>query len=117
MSQSIDITVVVSVFNEAEGIANSYAEFTRVLSAMSESYELIFVNDGSIDDTLSILKPIAETDEHVRVINFSKNFGHESAMIAGIDYARGNAIICMDSDLQHPPVKIPEMVARWKDFI
>lgn len=115
MSQSIDITVVVSVFNEAEGIANSYAEFTRVLSAMSESYELIFVNDGSIDDTLSILKPIAETDEHVRVINFSKNFGHESAMIAGIDYARGNAIICMDSDLQHPPVKIPEMVARWKE--
>lgn len=115
MSQSIDISVVVSVYNEAEGIANSYAEFTRVLSAMPESYELIFVNDGSVDDTLSILKPIAETDEHVRVINFSKNFGHESAMIAGIDYARGNAIICMDSDLQHPPVKIPEMVARWKE--
>ena len=115
MDHSVDISVVVSVYNEAEGIANSYAEFSRVLSAMAESYELIFVNDGSTDATLSILKPIAESDEHVRLINFSKNFGHESAMIAGIDYAKGDAIICMDSDLQHPPVKIPEMVAHWKD--
>ena len=82
---------------------------------MAESYELVFVNDGSTDATLSILKPIAESDEHVKLINFSKNFGHESAMIAGIDYAKGDAIICMDSDLQHPPVKIPDMVARWKD--
>ena len=114
MAQSVDISIVVSVFNEAEGIANSYAEFNRVLSAMAESYELIFVNDGSTDATLSILKPIAESDEHVRLINFSKNFGHESAMIAGIDYAKGSAIICMDSDLQHPPAKIPEMVELWK---
>lgn len=115
MKSSVDISVVVSVFNEAEGIADSYAEFTRVLSAMNRTYELIFVNDGSTDATLSILKPIAESDNNVRVINFSKNFGHESAMIAGIDYAKGDAIICMDSDLQHPPVKIPEMVARWKE--
>ena len=115
MKSSVDISVVVSVFNEAEGIADSYAEFTRVLSAMNRTYELIFVNDGSTDATLSILKPIAESDNNVRVINFSKNFGHESAMIAGIDYAKGDAIICMDSDLQHPPVKIPEMVARWEE--
>lgn len=115
MEKTIDISIVVSVYNEAEGIANSYAEFSRVLSPMAESYELIFVNDGSVDDTLSILKPIAESDEHVRLINFSKNFGHESAMIAGIDYAKGDAIICMDSDLQHPPAKIPEMVNLWKN--
>ena len=114
MEKNIDISVVVSVYNEAEGIANSYAEFNRVLSAMTESYELIFVNDGSVDNTFSILKPIAESDEHVRLINFSKNFGHESAMIAGIVYAKGSAIICMDSDLQHPPAKIPEMVELWK---
>lgn len=115
MKSGVDISVVVSVYNEAEGIAGSYAEFTRVLSAMDCTYELIFVNDGSTDATLSILKPIAESDTNVRVINFSKNFGHESAMIAGIDYAKGDAIICMDSDLQHPPVKIPEMVASWKE--
>ena len=115
MKGGADISVVVSVYNEAEGIAGSYAEFTRVLSAMDCTYELIFVNDGSTDATLSILKPIAESDTNVRVINFSKNFGHESAMIAGIDYAKGDAIICMDSDLQHPPVKIPEMVASWKE--
>ena len=115
MKGGADISVVVSVYNEADGIAGSYAEFTRVLSAMDCTYELIFVNDGSTDATLSILKPIAESDTNVRVINFSKNFGHESAMIAGIDYAKGDAIICMDSDLQHPPVKIPEMVASWKE--
>lgn len=115
MKGGVDISIVVSVYNEAEGIAGSYAEFTRVLSAMDCTYELIFVNDGSTDATLSILKPIAESDSNVRVINFSKNFGHESAMIAGIDYAKGDAIICMDSDLQHPPVKIPEMVASWRE--
>lgn len=114
MDKKIDISIVVSVYNEEAGIAESYKEFSRVLSAMPETYELIFVNDGSSDNSFSILKPFAESDEHVRLINFSKNFGHEAAMIAGIDYAKGDAIICMDSDLQHPPVKIPEMVARWK---
>lgn len=115
MQSHIDISIVVSVFNEEAGIENSYHEFTKVLSAMPESYELIFVNDGSSDKTLSILEPIAKSDTNVRLINFSKNFGHEAAMIAGIDYSHGDAIICMDSDLQHPPTKIPEMVARWKE--
>jgi dolichol-phosphate mannosyltransferase len=115
MQNSIDVSVVVSVYNEEACIASSYTEFNKVLSELQETYELIFVNDGSVDDTLSILQTIVERDEHVRLINFSRNFGHESAMLAGIDYARGNAIICMDSDLQHPPVKIPEMIELWKN--
>lgn len=115
MENSPVLSVVVSVYNEAEGIRLAYEEMTRVLRQMSETYELIFVNDGSTDGSDDILHPIAEDDPNVRLISFSKNFGHEAAMLAGIDYSRGGAVICFDSDLQHPPAKIPEMVARWRD--
>ncbi len=109
------MSVVVSVYNEAEGIRHAYEEMTRVLRQMPETYELIFVDDGSSDGSGDILHPIAEEDPNVRLISFSKNFGHEAAMLAGIDYSRGEAVICLDSDLQHPPAKIPEMLARWRD--
>lgn len=108
------LSVVVSVYNEEEGIQKCYQELTRVLTSLSESYEILFVNDGSTDSTSSVLRPIAESDMRVRMIEFSRNFGHEAAMLAGIDYSRGDAVICMDSDLQHPPAIIPEMVERWR---
>ena len=109
------MSVVVSVYNEAEGICRAYEEMTHVLQQMHESYELIFVDDGSTDGTSDLLRPMAESDAHVRVVTFSKNFGHEAAMLAGIDYSRGDAVVCLDSDLQHPPAAIPGMVARWRD--
>lgn len=109
------LSVVVSVYNEAEGIRLAYEEMTRVLRQMPESYELIFVDDGSTDGTGVLLRPIAESDANVRLVSFSKNFGHEAAMLAGIDYSRGDVVICLDSDLQHPPAMIPDMVARWHD--
>ena len=115
MEDSPVLSVVVSVYNEAEGIRHAYEEMTRVLRQMPETYELIFVDDGSADGSGDILHPIAEDDPTVRLISFSKNFGHEAAMLAGIDYSRGEAVICLDSDLQHPPAKIPEMMARWRD--
>ena len=115
MEESPVLSVVVSVYNEVEGISHAYEEMTRVLQQMPESYELIFVDDGSVDGTGDILRPIAESDANVRLVTFSKNFGHEAAMLAGIDYSRGEAVVCLDSDLQHPPAKIPEMVARWHD--
>lgn len=115
MEENPVLSVVVSVYNEAEGIAQAYEEMTRVLRQMPESYELIFVDDGSTDGTGDLLRPIAESDANVRLVAFSRNFGHESAMLAGIDYSRGEAVVCLDSDLQHPPAKIPEMVARWRD--
>ena len=76
-------------------------------------HELLFVNDGSRDGSLSILRELAAADSHVRLINFSRNFGHEAAMIAGIDYAAGDGIVCMDADLQHPPECIPRILEKF----
>ena len=115
MGDSPVLSVVVSVYNEVEGIRDAYEKMTSVLQQMPESYELVFVDDGSTDGTGGILRPIAESDANVRLVSFSKNFGHEAAMLAGIDYSRGDAVICLDSDLQHPPAMIPDMVARWRD--
>lgn len=108
------LSVVVSVYNEEPALREFYEETGKVLRALPEpwDYELLFVNDGSRDQSLSILREFAASDRHVKVINFSRNFGHEAAMIAGIDYADGDGIICMDADLQHPPEYIPEIVKK-----
>lgn len=114
---NVDLTVVVSTYNEEQGIADFYKALSAELSKLTCSYEILFVNDGSTDKTFDILRGFAAADKKVRIINFSRNYGHESAMIAGIDYSKGNAIICMDSDLQHPPQKIYDMMhMRRKGF-
>lgn len=106
------LSVVVSVYNEEASLREFYAETKKQLTGLSGSWdhEILFVNDGSQDDSLSILHELAGLDPHVRLIHFSRNFGHEAAMIAGIDYAQGDGIICMDADLQHPPECIPQIV-------
>lgn len=114
MNSEIELSVVVSVYNEESGIERCHTELSKVLSSMAIPYEIIYVNDGSVDGTLLKLKNIVLDSKNVRLINFTRNFGHESAMIAGVDYSKGNAVICMDSDLQHPPFKILEMVEKWK---
>lgn len=73
------------------------------------------MNDGSQDDSLKVLLELAAQDDHVKVVSFSRNFGHEAAMIAGIDYARGDGIVCMDADLQHPPSCLPEIVEKLEE--
>ncbi len=105
------ISIVVSTYNEESALPLFYKEACRVLSRISWDYELIFVNDGSQDQTPLLLDQIVREDSKVRVIHLSRNFGHEAAMIAGLDYARGDGVICMDCDLQHPPEKIPEILA------
>ena len=75
-------------------------------------YELVFVNDGSADGSLAILDSLAERDSRVKVVSFSRNFGHEAAMIAGLDYSSGDAVVCMDADLQHPPECIPRILEK-----
>jgi len=97
------LSVVVSVYNEEVVLKSFYKETKQVLDNIEWDYELLFVNDGSMDRSLEILSTLANEDTHVKFISFSRNFGHESAMIAGIDYSSGDAIICMDVDLQHPP--------------
>ncbi|MBF0277214.1 MAG: glycosyltransferase family 2 protein [SAR324 cluster bacterium] len=109
------ISIVAPVFCEEIIIEETYRQLTGVLQAMDHyQYELIFVNDGSTDQTHSILKKIAERDHHLKVISFSRNFGHQMAITAGIEKARGHAVITIDSDLQDPPALIPQMIELWE---
>lgn len=106
------ISIVVSVYNEEQSLPLFYQTAKQVLDSVSWDYELLFVNDGSRDESLTILKELAAADDKVKVLSFSRNFGHEAAMIAGIDYASGAAIVCMDADLQHPPECIPDIIKK-----
>ncbi len=110
------LSVVVSVYNEEKALKEFYKETNKILEQIKKAgweHELIFVNDGSADNSLSILEELAREDHDVKLISFSRNFGHEAAMIAGIDYSTGDGIICMDADLQHPPECIPEIVEKF----
>lgn len=110
----MDLSVVVSIYNEEEGIEHFFDVLEGELNKLPYTYEVLMINDGSRDNTLSELKKLSERNEHIRIVSFSRNFGHEAAMLAGIDNSRGKAIICMDSDLQHPPAKIAEMMKLWE---
>lgn len=107
------LSIIVSIFNEEPVIQLFYNELIRFIP-ISYEYEIIFVNDGSTDSSQNIISKISLENKNVKSISFSKNFGHEAAMLAGIDYATGDAIICMDSDLQHPPAMIPDMLKRFE---
>ena len=93
------ISIVISVYNEEKALHEFYREATPVFEALPWNYELIFVNDGSADASGQILAELAAADPRVRVINFSRNFGHEAAMLAGLDHSSGEGIVCMDADL------------------
>lgn len=108
------LSVVVSVYNEEESLSKFCKTTVDVLESCSWDYELIFVNDGSKDSSISILQSFALENKSIRVLDFSRNFGHEAAMIAGIDYAKGDGIVCMDADLQHPPQVIPEIIEKFE---
>ena len=108
------LSVVIPMYFEEEVAQECYERLTHVMSALMP-YELIFVNDGSTDRTLPILREIAAQDRHVRVISFSKNFGHQAAVTAGVKRARGDAMVIIDADLQDPPELIPDMVALWQE--
>lgn len=110
------LSVVVSVYNEEKALREFYKEANKILEQIRKSgweHELIFVNDGSSDNSLSILEELAKEDHDVKLISFSRNFGHEAAMIAGIDHSTGDGIICMDADLQHPPECIPKIIEKF----
>jgi len=108
-------SIVAPVFNEAETLPHFYERVIRVMEDIGEPFEIVLINDGSRDKTYSILQEIHEKDARVRVIDFSRNFGHQIAISAGLDYAQGDAVVVLDSDLQDPPEIIPELIARWKD--
>lgn len=112
------ISIVVPVYNEDLLIIESYKQLrTALLPLESEgkSYELIFVNDGSKDKSFIYLAALAKEDSRVKVLSFSRNFGHQTAITAGMDYAQGDAVVVIDADMQDPPAVILEMVAKWED--
>lgn len=109
------LSVVVSVYNEEKALKDCYTEMKRVLDTLSWDYELIFVNDGSSDGSLKVLKVLASEDQKVKLISFSRNFGHEAAMIAGLDYSTGDGVVCMDADLQHPPECLPRILQALEE--
>jgi dolichol-phosphate mannosyltransferase len=111
----IRYSIVVPVFNEELVIRFTYERLTQVMQGLGEPYELIFVNDGSRDDTYRILGELAEADPSVVVLDFARNFGHQIAITAGMDYARGQAIVVIDADLQDPPELIVDMIAKWRE--
>ena len=108
------ISIVVPVFNEEENILELVDTLKKVLEPLLPDYEIIFVDDASIDHSLRIIKVLALENPKIKFISFSRNFGQQAAITAGIDFAVGKAIITMDADLQDPPQLIPEMIRAWQ---
>jgi polyisoprenyl-phosphate glycosyltransferase len=112
---SIVLSVVVPLYNEEPVIGELYSRLARVLDGSGHEYEVILVNDGSTDRTLEHAKALCGADRRVKLLSFSRNFGHQIAITAGMDKAAGEAVVLIDADLQDPPEVIPEMVEKWKD--
>ncbi|MEQ8196759.1 MAG: glycosyltransferase family 2 protein, partial [Clostridiaceae bacterium] len=109
------ITVLIPAYNEQEVLGQLYGRLSQVIDSVSNyEFEMLFVNDGSKDETLSIVQQLREKDKRVSYIDLSRNFGKEIAMIAGFDYCEGDAVIIIDADLQDPPELIPEMISYWE---
>jgi glycosyltransferase involved in cell wall biosynthesis len=108
------ISIVVPLYNEEGNLIELYKQLVANLKQFDQvDHEIIFVNDGSTDNSLAMLKTILLQDQQVKIVNFARNFGHEIAMTAGLDHAKGEAVIFMDADLQHPPSVVPQMIQKW----
>ncbi len=110
------ITIIIPAYNEEESLPFLYERLDKLMKGMKNyDFEILFVNDGSKDKTISIIKELREKDKRISYVDFSRNFGKEIAMIAGLDYATGDCVIFMDADLQDPPELIPELVKYWEE--
>ncbi len=110
------ISIVISAYNEEGNIAELHKVLDKELKKVKgTAFEILFVDDGSKDKTLSEVRKLQKKDKRVKIVQLKRNFGHEIAMTAGMDYAGGDAVIFMDADLQHPPVYIPRMVEAWQN--
>ena len=110
------ISLVIPMYYEEQVAKECYNRVTKVLKTLENyEYEVIFVNDGSKDKTLELLEEIANNDKKIKVISFSRNFGHQAAVTAGLKYATGDAIVIMDADLQDPPELMPDMLKKWEE--
>ena len=108
-------SIVAPVYNEAGNLSRFCDDVRAALDSTGETWELLLINDGSADGSLEIMEQLAESDRRFKVINFARNFGHQIAVTAGVDYASGSAVVLIDADLQDPPSVIPELIAKWKE--
>lgn len=115
ISRETFLSVVVPAYNEEEVLPTFHRRLCAVLDSISVDFEVLYVNDGSADNTLRVLHGLKESDPRVAIIDLSRNFGKEIAVSAGLDHARGDAIVVIDADLQDPPELIPEFLGRWAD--
>ena len=110
------ISIIIPAYNEEESLPLLYDRLNNVISKLKNyEFEMLFINDGSKDNTLKIIKELREKDARVSYVDFSRNFGKEVAMIAGLDYAKGDCVIFIDADLQDPPELIPELIKYWEE--
>ncbi len=110
------ITIIVPAYNEEESLPYLYERLEKLMDSIENyEFEILFVNDGSKDNTINLIKEYRQKDSRISYVDFSRNFGKETAMIAGLDYAKGDAVIFMDADLQDPPELIPEMIKYWEE--
>jgi dolichol-phosphate mannosyltransferase len=115
MDERPTLSIVLPVFNEAEILRECLREVAQELEKTKLPFEIVCVNDGSSDGTAEILEQVSHHDPRVVAVHFSRNFGKEAALSAGLEQARGEAVLLMDSDLQHPPSLIPELIERWRE--
>ena len=111
----LHLSIVVPVYNEEETLHELHLRIIQAIETWENSYELIFVNDGSTDRSLDIIRSLQEHDPRVKYLSLSRNFGHQVAISAGMDFAVGEAVVVMDGDLQDPPELIPTLVAKWRE--
>lgn len=109
------LTVVVPAYNEQEVLQEFHRRVTNVARGLTLDYEIVYVNDGSTDNTLSVMRELRSADRHVAILDLSRNFGKEIALSAGLDYAQGDAVVVIDADLQDPPELIPELITAWRE--
>lgn len=108
-------SIIIPLFNEESVIEETYKRLKIIMDSTESAYELILINDGSTDKTFDITSQICLYDKNVKLLNFSRNFGHQNAITAGMDYSEGDALVVIDADLQDPPYVILDMIKKWKD--
>ncbi len=109
------LSIIFPVFNEENNLRTLYSEVTGTCDKLNIDYEMIFVDNGSYDSSLDVIRDLSNNDKRVTFISLSRNFGHQGGLFAGMSYASGQAVITMDADLQHPPSLIPDMVRLWNE--
>ena len=110
-----NLSIIIPLYNEEQNFSKLNERLSGVLGKLSISWEIIFVDDGSSDNTLKMIEEFASSNSSIKAVSLTRNFGHQAALMAGLDYANADAVITMDGDLQDPPELIPQLIDKWKE--